>query len=100
MACMVGLGGALVGLFFALPLFLLVFPAAFGAILGGVTDSALPLGGGLAIAALCFVGYLPFLIVLGGILRAYIQSAWTLTYMQLTKDRSEIEAAVETIPAE
>ncbi len=80
-----GIGGAIVGFIFALPLMLLVIPAALGAVWGGVTESALPLGGGIATALLCFVGYLPFLIVLGGILRAYIQSAWTLTYLQLTQ---------------
>jgi hypothetical protein len=42
------------------------------------------LGGGLLTAALCFLAYLPVLLVLSGILRAYIESAWTLTYMRLT----------------
>jgi len=100
MALILGIGGAFVGFIFALPLFLLVFPAAFGAILGGVTDSALPLGGGIAVAGLCFVGYLPIMIILGGILRAYIQSAWTLTYMQLTQGPLEIEDDLESIPTE
>ena len=85
MALILGIGGAIVGFIFALPLFFLIIPAAFGAILGGVTDSALPLGGGMLVAGLFFVGYLPILVILGGILRAYIQSAWTLTYMQFTQ---------------
>ncbi len=101
MALILGIGGTIVGFVFALPLFAIVFPAAFGAILGGVTDSALPLGGGLAVAGLCFVGYLPILVVLGGILRAYIQSAWTLTYMQLTQTPGEpVEEADDSSPEE
>jgi len=39
---------------------------------------------GLTISAICLVLALPVLILLGGILQSYIQSAWTLTYLQLT----------------
>jgi hypothetical protein len=39
---------------------------------------------GLLTAGLCFLAYLPVLLVLSGILTAYIESAWTLTYMRLT----------------
>ncbi|MBC8505929.1 MAG: hypothetical protein ISR58_03625 [Anaerolineales bacterium] len=97
MALILGIGGAIIGFIFALPIFFLVIPAAFGGILSGATESALPLGGGIAAAALCFVGYLPILIVLGGVLRAYVQTAWTLTYMQLTTGNPEIEENLDTI---
>jgi len=100
MALILLIGGGIIGFIFGLPLFLLVFPAAFGSILGGITDSALPLGGGIAVAGLCFVGYLPVLILLGGILRAYVQSAWTLTYMQLTQSSLELEDDLESTPEE
>jgi len=40
------------------------------------------------------VGYLPILIVLGGVLRAYIQTAWTLTYIQLTTGPKELDDEV------
>jgi hypothetical protein len=36
------------------------------------------------IAALCFVAYLPILLILSGALRSYIESAWTLTFLRLT----------------
>ncbi len=101
MALILGIGGAIVGFIFALPIFFLIVPAALGGILSGVTESALPFGGGIAAAALCFVGYLPILIVLGGVLRAYIQTAWTLTYMQLTTGSKELDVDdVETISEE
>jgi hypothetical protein len=32
----------------------------------------------------CFVVYLPVLIVLGGVLKTYLSSVWTLTYRRLT----------------
>jgi hypothetical protein len=64
----------------ALPLVLVVVPAIIGAAAG--TDQAL--SGGLLTAGLCFLAYLPVLLVLSGILRAYIDTAWTLTYMRLT----------------
>ncbi len=102
MGLILGIGGAIVGFIFALPLMFLVVPAALGLIVSGVTESALPFGGGIATVLLCFVGYLPILIVLGGILRAYIQSAWTLTYMQLTQmpTKDEVEEELNSDPSE
>jgi hypothetical protein len=38
--------------------------------------------------------YLPVLLVLSGILRAYIGSAWTLTYLRLT-GRTPVPPAAE-----
>jgi hypothetical protein len=32
----------------------------------------------------CLVLYLPVLIILGGILKTYVSSVWTLTYRKLT----------------
>jgi hypothetical protein len=72
--------GFIGGMIIALPLVIVVVPALIGAAAG--TDQAL--SGGLLTAALCFLAYLPVLLVLSGILRAYIESAWTLTYMRLT----------------
>jgi hypothetical protein len=70
----------IVGFIIALPLALVISPIVLGAALG--TNQAL--GRGLLTAAICFVLYLPVLIVLSGILRSYIESAWTLTYLRLT----------------
>ena len=69
-------GGFIIGLPFAA----IVLPALFGVIAGTPTA----IRGGLAFAALCLVAYLPVLIVLNGILRGYIESAWTLTFLRLT----------------
>jgi hypothetical protein len=49
----------------------------------------------LLITGLCFLAYLPFWLVLNGILTAYIESAWTLTYMRLTRRPTAIEPVAE-----
>ncbi len=74
------LGAGIVSLLIAAPLVAVVFPIVTGAVVG--TNQAI--GGGLLFAVLCFVTYLPVLLVLGGILRAYVGSAWSLTYLRLT----------------
>jgi len=90
-----GLGVSLIGgLIIGLPIILIVGPAVIGAISG--TDRAL--GGGLLVTGLCFVAYLPVLIVLNGVLQSYIRSAWTLTYLRLTGTRPAVEVVKE--PAE
>jgi hypothetical protein len=81
MALILMLGvGLLGGFIIGLPFVLIVAPAVLGAIAG--TRQAL--GGGLLVAGLCLVGYIPVAIVLNGILRSYIETAWTLTYLRLT----------------
>ena len=85
--------GLIGGFIIALPLFLIVVPALVGTAVGSQTA----LNSGLIIAGLCLVIYLPVLIVLGGILMAYIESAWTLTYLRLTGKPAAIESVVEVI---
>ncbi len=81
MALILGIGGAIVGFVFAIPLIVIIFLAVISAVAGMAEAN---IGSTLLIGGLAFVVYLPFLILLGGILQAYIQSAWTLTYLQLT----------------
>lgn len=93
MALILYLGVGLVGgLIIGLPLAIIVFPAM--ASIASGADQALR--GGLLVAALCFVAWLPFAIVLNGILQTYIKSAWTLTYLRLTRPRTtgEVPAAL------
>ncbi|HEY2980816.1 MAG TPA: hypothetical protein VGJ22_06515 [Anaerolineales bacterium] len=80
-----------VGVVLVIPVFIIVLPAmlAFGV---GLGESTTP----LLVAGLCFVAYLPVLIVLQGILTAYIGSAWTLTYMRLA---APIESSPTSLPA-
>lgn len=80
MALILYLGVSLIaGFIIGLPLVLLGMPL----IVGVLSGAERALQGGALISALCFIGYLPILIVLSGILRAYIESAWTLTFLRL-----------------
>ncbi|HSF82857.1 MAG TPA: hypothetical protein VLA49_16605 [Anaerolineales bacterium] len=79
------IGGFIIGL----PVVLIIIPAVIGAL----ADSPEVMGGGFFVAGLCFVGYLPIAIFLNGILRGYIETAWTLTYMKLTGRTAATEEA-------
>lgn len=81
-------GGLIVGLILAIPTVALFAPAFFGFL----SDDPNALGNGLLISVILFVIALPFLIVINGIVRAYIQSAWTLTYRQLTGVKPKAKA--------
>jgi len=72
-------GAAIVGLVIAIPIIMITFPLFFALGFSG-SDSMMP----LAIGGICFLIYLPVLIVAGGILKAYVQSAWTLTFLRVT----------------
>ncbi|MEA3351888.1 MAG: hypothetical protein U9Q82_14845 [Chloroflexota bacterium] len=89
MALILGIGGAILGFIIALPLILIIIPAAIGAAIGTATETSLAIGSSLIVGGLCFVGYVPVLILLSGVLQAYVQSAWTLTYLRLTESPLE-----------
>jgi hypothetical protein len=79
MAIILGVISFVAGIAMSLPLIVAAVPLA--AIAFSQTDPGLaqfaPLIG-------CFVLYLPVLIILGGILKTYASSVWTLTYRRLT----------------
>ncbi len=102
MGLILGIGNAVVGVILALPLLFVFLPAALSIVLGNQGNNDFLFGGGLAVAALCLLAYLPVLIVLSGILRAYIQTAWTLTFQQLAQPPYEdidAELPAEMLPA-
>jgi hypothetical protein len=103
MALILFLGVGLIGgIIIGLPLALVAFPAIAQVFLGGLDPLSFPrfAGPGIWISLLCLVAYLPVLIVLSGILQAYISSAWTLTYMRLTRlvPPIETQTPMDTIP--
>jgi len=98
MALILGIGGGIIGFVLALPVFLLVAPVLFGVIAGTAAGSDFLFGGGIAIALLCFAVYLPVLILLGGILHAYLKTAWTLTYLRLTQAAPASVESLEKLP--
>ncbi|HMK08459.1 MAG TPA: hypothetical protein VK449_05440 [Anaerolineales bacterium] len=66
--------------------FLLALPMLIAAIPLLAVTATLARQGAVAYLPMvgCFLLYLPFLIVLGGILKTYVSSVWTLTYRRLT----------------
>jgi hypothetical protein len=95
MALVLYLGvGLIVGIIVGLPIALVLGPVVVGIIFGASQEIPQVIGGSVLLAGLCLVAYLPVLILLNGILRAYISSAWTLTYMRLTSH----PVVVEPIP--
>ncbi len=79
-------GSFLAGLLIAAPLIAILIPI-MTAILAGGEEALLA---GIGFGALCFVVYLPILILLNGILSSYITGAWTLTYRRLTGKAGEL----------
>ena len=75
---------AVIGVVIALPVIVTLIPIVF-AVIGFINESQNLAVGGLIVAGLCFVAYLPVLIVLGGVLETWITSAWTLAYRQFVR---------------
>jgi hypothetical protein len=84
------IGGAIIGL----PLLIVAAPA----IAGFATGTSDAIRNGLIISGLFFIVYLPFLLLLSGILRAYTSSAWTLTYLRLTRKPAQPQLVVPEVP--
>jgi hypothetical protein len=79
MALILGIGGAIIGVIISVPIIIAVLPVIIG--LGTMRESMTPIW----IALACCLAYMPVLILLNGVLTAYIQSAWALTYMRLSQ---------------
>lgn len=86
-----GIGGLLI----SLPIIIIVAPALIALALGngGALQTST-----LVIAGLCFVAYLPFAILLGGILQSYVGSAWTLTFIRLTRGPAPFVPVLPDLP--
>jgi hypothetical protein len=79
----------LAGFLIGLPLVAVVGPI-FIAMVSGSQQVA---QGGLLLAGLCLVAWIPVAIVLNGVLQSYVKTAWTLTYMRLTGKPAESAAS-------
>jgi hypothetical protein len=79
MAIILAVIGVVVGLVIAIPILAVVVPAAVTFAVGRAQDWT-----PMILAGICLVLYIPIAWVLNGILTAYTESAWTLTYMRLT----------------
>ena len=95
MALILGIGGGIIGFILAIPVFLAMLPLIVPLIAG--TMDSLTTAAIISLVLCC--AYMPFLYLLNGILTAFIQSAWTLTFMRLTgKHTPDPVAPVEVLP--
>lgn len=83
MAIILAVIGLVVGFIIAIPVFVVAVPAVI-AFMAGNAQNWTP----LAIAGVCICLYIPISLLLNGIAIAFTESAWTLTYMRLTKPQS------------
>lgn len=95
MALILFIGGGVIMFLLGLPVVFLLVPPLIGAITG-VQRAIL---GGVLVSVLLFLLYLPVLLVLGGIVRSYISTAWTLTFRRLTGRLTGMTAAPTSSPA-
>ena len=90
MTLILSIGGNLISFIISLPITFLAAPTIFPALLGSQNLVA----GGLVISGICLVIGLPILILANSVLCTFLESAWALTYLQLSGEPSEpIEAA-------
>lgn len=89
MMLILGVGSAILGLIIALPVIVAALPLIMGA--ARLQQSLTP----VYITAACCVIYFPILLAFNGVLTAYIQTAWTLTYLQFTRPKVEAPVIIE-----
>ena len=75
MMLILGIGSGIIGVIIALPIIIAVVPAFIGIAVSQQTLTP------FYIAAACCVAYFPVLLFFNGVLTAYIQASWTLTYL-------------------
>ena len=83
MVLILGIGSAVLGVILVMPLIIALVPIAAG--MAALRNSLTPLYFGLV----CCAAYFPFLLFFNGILTAYIQTAWTLVYLRLARQKKE-----------
>jgi hypothetical protein len=89
MALILGIGGGIIGVIVSTPIILAALPVIIG--MGTLRESLTP----LYIALACCAVYMPVLILLNGVLTAYIQSAWALTFMKLAQPKEDAPIIIE-----
>lgn len=95
MGLILGIGGGIVNFILAIPVFLALLPLIIPFISGSL--ETLSTAGMISLLLCCL--YLPVLYLLTGVVTAYIQTAWTLTFTRLTaKPVADEIPQVEVLP--
>lgn len=82
MFLILGIGGLINGLIIIVPLLIIPVPLIANLVITGAQSITV----GLVISILLTMVFIPLLIFLGGVLRAYILASWTLTYRRLSQE--------------
>lgn len=90
MAIILAVVGLVVGFVVAIPILIIVVPAAITFAVGNAHNWT-----PLIIAGILLCLYIPISLVINGIATAYVETAWTLTYMRLTKPQAVAPEVVE-----
>ena len=88
MAIILTIIGFVIGIIIALPILLVVVPAAMAFTFGSGQGTA-----PILVMVVCVCLYTPVLLVLNGVVTSYIESAWTLTYMRITQPKQDDDNA-------
>lgn len=80
------IGGLFVGLLLGLPVIFVVAPF----LIGMLANAPGAQNTGLIISVICLVLALPVIVLGNGILHSYLQSAWTLTYQELSATKKKL----------
>jgi hypothetical protein len=80
MSLILGIGSLIVNFIVALPLFIILWPL----IAGMFSPDVQGLGSGLLFSGIAFLCYAPVLILVNSMVKAYLGTAWTLTYRWIT----------------
>jgi hypothetical protein len=94
MAIILAVIGLAAGFILAIPIMIVVIPATFAFLAGNMVGNA-PNWSPIIIGLACMCILTPFLWLFSGILMAYVESAWTLTYMRLTRPQDTSPVIVE-----
>ena len=86
-------GGLVIGLVVATPILLIMLP--FFAGLGSETQAGMTAG--MLVSGLCFLGFLPILLLVNAVVQTFVTGAWTLTYRRLTGKLAGTSPAPEVV---
>ena len=94
MAIILAVIGLVAGFVIAIPILIVVVPFTFAFVAGNLAGNG-PNWNAMFAALACMCLLSPVLWLLRGVLVAYIESAWTLTYMRLTKPQDSAPVIIE-----
>ena len=84
MFLILGVGQIIIGIVLGLPIFVAILPVFINIAISGITN----ISAGLIITGILLIIMIPLMVFLGGVVKAYVWGAWTLTYRRLIKGES------------